>query len=292
MFAAEILPFLSRINRSLNFLESDRTNGVSYFGELEDLFCFALEKVTNKRTDENRFARSMIISILEQVCQKRIDQRGEDMICRVPKRFTRKDISAVWLNPETTLCDWPRAFEKMDTSDDPLLLKAKELLKAEFKKWPGIAKEWIEDTAYKMFDDNEIEDFDDLIGNFELDSQEARFQNRRGLGEPKNKKTINDELSEYQCVNWNDIANNRMFCENNNISSQKAGIEFWRRYSSSLPKLAQIGKQVFPAILVKFISEFSYLAAEPLPHRWNDNSASLHCYSPAGESLLLPRQLK
>jgi len=84
-------------------------------------------------------------------------------------------------------------------------------LKAEFQKWPGIAKEWIEDTAYKMFDDNEIEDFDDLIDNFALDSQEARFQNRRGLGEPKNKKTINDEISEYQCVNWTDIGNSKFF---------------------------------------------------------------------------------
>lgn len=125
-FAEAISPFLSRIHRSLNFLESDQTSGISYFLELEDLLCFAIDRVSNRKTDENRFARSLIISILEQVCKKRIDQRGNKMrTCMVPKRFTEKDMAAVYLNPETTLCTWNRAFDKLDATEDNFLLKAK-----------------------------------------------------------------------------------------------------------------------------------------------------------------------
>lgn len=254
-FAKEIAPFLTRVNQSINFLESDKTIGTTYFTELESLLSFAIDRVSNQRTDTNRFARSVIISIIEQVTEKRIDHNGHEMRCSVPGRFTDKDKAAIFLNPETTTCKWSMAMKKLEVTTDPFLQKAKELLQDEMSTWPEQAKKWIKATSEKIFPTvtEQRTEEEQHTGQFQADSQlddivkdmdEMAYINRPGLGQPKNTKPIEEEFEEYQCVNFDDICNHRKYCENSNIDIKRAPIEFWNRYTSSFPKLAHIGKQL------------------------------------------------
>lgn len=61
-----------------------------------------------------------------------------------------------------------------------------------------------------LFCDDEIEDFEQLLENIAVETGDSRFERRAGLGEPKNTKSIREEISEYDCVNWTDIVNRKL----------------------------------------------------------------------------------
>ena len=102
------------------------TDGASFLNEIENLMVFCVRKISRSRSVTCRMAKSVLCSIIEQICKKRLSQDGVLLDkCNVPLRISTKDKASWYLSPEKTHVDFRRVCNLIADSDIPFLVQTK-----------------------------------------------------------------------------------------------------------------------------------------------------------------------
>jgi len=117
-FAKAIAPLLIEIHKSINLMECDSDiNGCSFYEEMNRLMHLAIDNISGSRSDLCAFARSLLTSLVEQVSGRRIDNFGNEIGCKVPLRFSEKDLAAIYLSPQSCLVDFHTVSKRLEESN-------------------------------------------------------------------------------------------------------------------------------------------------------------------------------
>jgi hypothetical protein len=114
-FAEAIAPILVEINKSINLMESDTDiNGSSFYEETKRLMHLAIDNISSTRSDLCAFSRSLLISLVEQISGRRLDNFGNEIGCKVPLRFSEKDFAAIYLSPKSCFVDFNSVSKRLE----------------------------------------------------------------------------------------------------------------------------------------------------------------------------------
>jgi hypothetical protein len=123
-FAEAIAPILVEINKSINLMESDTDiNGSSFYEETKRLMHLAIDNISSTRSDLCAFSRSLLISLVEQISGRRLDNFGNEIGCKVPLRFSEKDLAAIYLSPKSCFVDFNSVSKRLEESNLSFLNK-------------------------------------------------------------------------------------------------------------------------------------------------------------------------